>query len=168
MFSVRRVLLTFALGTALGAGPAIAAPAMAKPWHDDHDRDRSTTLSALMTGRGVVDDDPDVNGWGTVNLKVRPRIGQVCYTYFVRGVEEPENINVYVGGWGNPNDEDDIEVGLRESGSYGAGCKRINPRVAWAMVRSPGRYNVQVDGEDGAIRGQLRSNDRDDHRDRDW
>jgi hypothetical protein len=165
MSSVRRVLLTFALGTALGAGPAIAAPAMARPWDDDdRGRDRSTSLAAVLSGRGVVGEDRDTNGWGTVSLEVRPNRGQVCYTYFVRGVEDPENINLYVGRRGEPNSDDDIEVELRESGSWGSGCRWVDRRVAWSMVRSPGRYNVQVDGENGAIRGQLRWNDQD----RDW
>src|SRR5690349_25141464 len=110
MSSVRRVLLTFALGTALGAGPAIAAPAMARPW-DDRDNDRSSRLETVLTGRGVVGEDRDVNGWGTVNLRVRPNRGQVCFTYFVRGVEDPENINVYVGRRGEANSDNDIEIG---------------------------------------------------------
>lgn len=166
MSSVRRVLLTFALGTALGAGPAVAAPAMAKPWDNDNDRGRTVTLSTVLTGRGVVGEDRDQNGFGVVNLRIRPNSGQVCWTFWVRGVEDPERIFVYFGGRRDPNDRDrDVAVGLANSGSYGTGCRQINPRAAWAMVRWPSRYNVQVDGEDGAIRGQLRSNDHDRHRD---
>ncbi|WP_204000792.1 CHRD domain-containing protein [Virgisporangium aurantiacum] len=134
---------------------------MAKPWDDDRDHDRSTSLAAVLSGRGVVDEDRDTNGWGTVSLQVRPDRGQVCFTYFVRGVEDPENINVYVGRRGDPNSDADIVAELRDSGSWGSGCRQVGPRTAWAMVRSPGRYNVQVDGEDGAIRGQLRWNDQD-------
>ena len=164
MFSVRRVLLTCALGTALGAGPAVAAPAMADPWDNNRDRGRAVNLSAMLSARGVVDEDRDLNGWGTVQLRVRPGMGQVCFTYWVRGVEDPENINVYAGGRYDRNRDDDVRIELRDSGSYGTGCRQISPRLAWALAERPGRYNAQVDGEDGAIRGQLHSNDRN----RDW
>ena len=163
MFSVRRVLLTFALGTALGAGPAIAAPAMAAPWDNGNDRDRGRTahLSAMLSGRGVVGDARDRNGVGMVNLQVRPSSGQICWTYWTRGVEDPIRIFVYVGGRHDRNDRDkDVAVGLANSGSFGKGCRQISPRVAWAMVNWPSRYNVMVDGDNGAIRGQLRSNNR--------
>lgn len=161
MKSVRRVLFTFALGAALGAGPVIAAPAMAKPFDDGHDRDREVSLSAVLSGRGVVDEDRDSNGWGVANLRIRPNTGQVCFTYWVRNVDDPENIYVYYGGRRDENRAQDVEVELRENGSGGTGCRTISPKVAWAMVRQPGRYNVQVDGDDGAIRGQLHGNDRD-------
>jgi hypothetical protein len=167
MFSVRRVRLTCALGSALGAGPAIAAPAMAQPFDNGHDRDRdrSASLSAMLTPRGVVGEDRDQNGWGTVNLRIRPMTGQICFTYAVRNVDDPENIYVYFGGPRDYNRDRDVEIELRDSGSYGSGCRHISPRVAFAMVREPGRYNVQVDGDDGAIRGQLRGRDWDDD---DW
>lgn len=161
MFSVRRVLLTFALGTALGAGPAIAAPAMASPWDNDHDRDRATSLSAWLTGRGVVGDDRDRNGLGMVNLRIRPNSGEVCHTYWVRGVDDPIRIFVYAGGRRDYNDRDrDVVLGLANAGSSGTGCRKVNPRLAWGMARWPNRYNVQVDGDDGSIRGQLRSTGR--------
>lgn len=165
MSSVRRVLLTFALGTALGAGPAIAAPAMARPWgDDDHDRGRQASLAAVLTGRGVVDEPRDTNGWGTLSLKIRPSSGQVCYTYFVRGVEDPEDIYVYVGDRRRKNADRGIAIRLSESGSYGTGCKMIRPSLAREIVRWPSDHNVQVDGDNGAIRGQLVRNDRN----RDW
>lgn len=165
MSTVRRVLLTFALGTALGAGPTVAAPAMAEPWDNGHDWDRTASLSAMLTGRGVVGDDRDQNGVGFVNLRVKPDSGQVCWTFWVRRVEDPERIFVYTGGRRDYNDRDrDVVVGLANSGSSGSGCRQVSPRLTWAMVRWPSRYNVQVDGEDGAIRGQLRSTGRD----RDW
>lgn len=163
MFSVRRVLLTFALGTALGAGPAIAAPAMAAPWDNGNDRDRGRTanLSAWLNGRGVVGDDRDRNGVGVVNLRIRPNSGQVCWTYWVRGVEDPIRIFVYAGGRRDRNDRDkDVVVGLANAGSSGTGCRSIRPRAAWAMVNRPSRYNVMVDGDNGSIRGQLRSTGR--------
>jgi hypothetical protein len=159
MFSVRRVLLTFALGTALGAGPAIAAPAMAHPWDDDHDNDwgRQVHLTASLSGRGVVGEARDRNGAGEVDLKIRPSTGEVCYDFWVRRVEDPMRIFVYVGGRNDPNDrDDDVEVGLANYGSHAEGCRKISPRVARAIANWPSRYNVQVDGDNGAIRGQLR------------
>jgi hypothetical protein len=152
MSSVRRVLLTIALGTAIGAGPAVAAPAMAEPWHNNNNR--SANLAALLTGRGVVDEDADSNGWGAVNVRVQSS-GRLCWSYWVRNVEDPVNINMYIGRRGNPNDPGDVEVELDDDGSFGRGCTRIGRNLARQLMWEPNRYNVQVDGDDGAIRGQL-------------
>jgi hypothetical protein len=152
MSSVRRVLLTIALGAALGAGPAIAAPAMAKPHNNDNNR--SAQLSALLTDGGVVAPqagDPD--GWGAVNLRVRSN-GWVCYTYYIRRVDNPKITEVYLGGWGNANAPEDKRLTLG-SGGIGQGCKKINKFVARAMIRWPSLYNVQTTGATVAIRGQL-------------
>ena len=156
MSSVRRVLLTIALGTAIGAGPAVAAPAMAEPWHNNNN-DRSVELAALMTGRGVVGEQADSNGWGAVNVRVRSN-GRICWSYWIRNVEDPENINIYIGRRGNPNSANDVEVELDDDGSIGRGCTRISRNVARQLMWRPSSFNVQADGDDGAIRGQLRYN----------
>jgi hypothetical protein len=163
MSSVRRILLTIALGTAIGAGPAVAAPAMADHRHNDNNNSRSADLAALLTGRGVVNEPADSDGWGAANVRVRSN-GRVCWTYWVRNVANPDNINIYIGRRGNPNSPGDVEVELDDSGSIGQGCTRVDRDLARLMIRRPHWFNVQVDGDNGAIRGQLFEN----RNNRDW
>ena len=151
MSSVRRVLLTIALGAALGAGPAIAAPAMAKP---NHGNNNSAKLAAFLNDNGVVGQAADSDGWGGVTLRVRSN-GWVCYTYFIQGVAGAHDLAIYRGGWGDPNVNDDRRLTLASTGTVGQGCKKVSWKLAWALKRWPSQYNVQVDGTDGAIRGQL-------------
>ena len=154
--------MTIALGAVIGAGPAVAAPAMAEPWHNNNNN-RSADLGALMTRRGVVNEPADSDGWGAVNLRVRSN-GRVCWTYWVRNVANPNDINIYIGRRGEPNSAGDVEVEIDDSGSIGQGCTRISRNLARRMMWRPSAFNVQVDGTDGAIRGQLfhnRNNNRD-------
>jgi hypothetical protein len=148
MFSVRRVLLTIALGTAIGAGPAVAAPAMANHNHNNNARN----FAALMTGNGVVNDDADADGWGAVNIRVRPN-GQVCYTVYVRRVADAENAKIYVGRRGQ--ELGSFVASLNTNGNWGSGCTWVGKFVAWKIMDRPTRFAVQVEGDDGAIRGQL-------------
>jgi hypothetical protein len=142
MSSVRRVLLTIAVGAALGAGPAIAAPAMAQ--HNDNNNNRSTQLGAILTDNGVPNGDED--GWGVVNLRVRSN-GVVCYSYFIRRVEDAENLAVYRNG--------DKKFTLANHGSVGQGCRYVGWGLAQALKNWPMQYYVKVDGDDGSIRGRL-------------
>jgi hypothetical protein len=149
MSSVRRVLLTIAVGAALGA-TTIAAPAMAKP-----NQNRTAQLSALLGDSGVVAPQAaDQDGWGAVSLRVRSN-GQVCYSYYISRVANPKTTAIYLGGWGNANVDADKRLTLG-GGSIGQGCKKINKFVARNMMRWPNLYNVQTtSATSGAIRGQL-------------
>jgi hypothetical protein len=151
MSSVRRVLLTIAVGAALGA-TTIAAPAVAKP-----NQNRTAQLSALLGDSGVVAPQAaDQDGWGAVSLRVRSN-GQVCYSYYISGVANPKTTAVYLGGWGNANAAEDKRLTLG-GGSIGQGCKKINKFVARNMMRWPNLYNVQTTTAapgSVAIRGQL-------------
>ena len=142
MSSVRRVLLTIALGAALGAGPAIAAPAMAQ--HNSNNNNNSTQRGALLTDNGVPNGDED--GWGVVSLRVRPN-GVVCYSYFIRRVEDPENLAVYRAG--------NKKFTLANHGSVGQGCRYVGWATAQGLRNWPSQYYVKVDGDDGSIRGRL-------------
>lgn len=142
MSSVRRVLLTIALGAALGAGPAIAGPAMAK--HNSNDKNNSTKLSAFLSDRGMNNGDED--GWGAVNLTVKKN-GVVCYTYFITRVADAENLAVYRNG--------QKRFTLANQGSVGQGCRKVGWQTAWGLRNWPSNYYVQVDGDDGSIRGRL-------------
>jgi hypothetical protein len=142
MSSVRRVLLTIALGAALGAGPAIAAPAMAQP--NNNGNNNSTKLAALLTDRGLQGGDED--GWGAVNLSVRSN-GRVCFTYFIQRVDNAHNLTLYRNG-GNGG----VELA---DGSIGQGCRKVSWKTAWALRKWPSQFYVQVEGNNGPIRGRL-------------
>jgi hypothetical protein len=142
MSSVRRVLLTIALGAALGAGPAIAAPAMAKH-NNNGNNNNSTRLAAILTDRGLNNGDDD--GFGAVNLTVRSN-GRVCYTYFIQRVENAHDLAIYRGN---------NKITLANFGSIGQGCRKVSWQTAWALRNWPSQFTVRVEGSDGPIRGRV-------------
>jgi hypothetical protein len=150
MSSVRRVLLTIAVGAALGAGPAIATPAMAKP-----NQHRTAQLTAFLTGNAVVGEPEDADAWGAATIEVSSR-GRLCYSVFTRNLGNDVDADIYRSRRGNANEAGDQRVDLDLFGRIGSGCEWIGRELAWRIMSNPSRYNVQVDSSTGAIRGQLR------------
>jgi hypothetical protein len=150
MSSVRRVFLTIALGAALGAGPAIAAPAMAQP-----NNNRSVQLTAFLTDNGVVGEPADPDGWGAATIEVSSR-GRLCYNVFTRNLGPGIDADIFRSPRGDANGPGDHRVNLDMFGRLGSGCEWIGRELAWRIISNPRWYNVQVDSNTGAIRGQLR------------
>jgi hypothetical protein len=154
MSSVRRVLLTIALGTAIGAGPAIAAPATAKPNDNKNWNNNSRELAAVLRGSQASGmGDPD--GWGLANVRVRSN-GQVCYQLLAGRLSGTYDANIYYNERGDDNDASDVRVELRTpSSGWAQGCKWVKPLVARNMMKNPSDYNVEIFADSGAVRGQL-------------
>lgn len=148
MSSVRRVVLTIALGVAVGAGPALANPALAAPSHRD--------LATLMTGSQEVPGPGDPDGWGAANVRIWPRSGRVCYTMYVRGVADVTAAHIHAGRRGAAGE---VKVMLEApTMGWARGCEEIAPELARQIVRRPSRYYVNVHSKSfaaGAVRGQL-------------
>ena len=150
--SVRRSLLTLAVGAVLGAGPVLASPAPAAP--PNHG---SRTLAAVLTGRQEVPGPGDANGWGAANVRVWPWSGRVCYTLFAQRVDGTVNgAHLHVGPAGQSGG---VEAPLEPPVlGWSRGCTVITTNVARQLARWPGRYYVNVHSTafpNGAIRGQL-------------
>jgi hypothetical protein len=151
MSSVRRVLLTLALGAALGAGPAIAAPAMAAPM-------KYRDFSALLSGsRVVAPTTADGDAWGAATVRVSSR-GRLCYSIYTRNLGDSVNAKIYFARRGEANELGDARVDLDLFGRWGSGCERIGRDLAWRIMKFSSWYNVQANSNTGSIRGQLRSN----------
>jgi hypothetical protein len=151
MSSVRRVLLTIAVGAALGAGPAIAAPAMAAPM-------KYRDLTAFLNGSRVVvqpGTTADADAWGAATVRVYAK-GRVCYSVYTSKLGTGIDAKIYRGGNGDGNDDADVRATLDMFGSVGSGCEWIPKIVARQMMKTPGWYNLQVNSNTGSIRGQLR------------
>jgi CHRD domain-containing protein len=150
MSAVRRVLLTVALGAAVGAGPAITSPAMA------HSGTGYQSLSAFLTGSQEVPDPGDADGWGVANVRVWPSTGKLCYTLFVRRVSEPAAAHIHAGKRGTSGDVK-VELNAPVHG-WSVGCETIDPALAAKIAAKPQRYYVNVHSmafSNGAVRGQL-------------
>jgi hypothetical protein len=156
--SVRRSLLTAALGALLGAGPALAAPAPAAAPPNHNYRQ----LRAVLDGRQEVPGPGDRGGWGTATVQVWADSGRVCYSVSVRRLRgRVTEAHIHFGRRGYAGGvEAELDPPVR---GYSDGCTRITSNVASQLVRWPGRYYVNVHTTrypDGAVRGQL-SGDRD-------
>jgi hypothetical protein len=154
MFAVRRltkssrILMTIALGAAVGAGPAIASPASAAPGG-------AVNLSALLSG---AKENPaaDPDGWGAANVRVWPWSGKICYTLFVRQIATPTAAHIHAGKAG-VNGDVKVELNAPTMG-WSTGCEWIGKSLAWKLAVKPSRYYVNVHNAaypNGAIRGQL-------------
>jgi hypothetical protein len=149
MSSVRRVLLTIAVGAALGA-TTIAAPAMAKP-----NQNRTAQLTAFLTDNSVVGEPADADGWGAATVEVSSR-GRLCYSVYTRNLGNDVDADIYRSRRGEANEMSDHRVDLDLFGRWGSGCEWIGRELAWRIMNNPSSYNVQVDSSTGAVRGQLR------------
>jgi hypothetical protein len=152
MSSVRRILLTVALGAVLGAGPAIAGPAQA-----DHGSRRSRDLAALLTGSQEVPGPGDTNAWGAANIRIWPSSGRLCYTLFVRNVDGTiDGAHIHAGAWGVAGD---VVVPLVPPvNGWSRDCLTVEKTVAADLVKAPRKFYVNVHSKAlpaGAIRGQL-------------
>jgi hypothetical protein len=150
MSSVRRVLLTIAVGAAVGAGPAIAAPAMAT-----HNRHRD--FAAILNGSRVVvqpGTTADADAWGAANVRVFSR-GRLCYSLYTRNLGTGIDAKIFESPRGDANAAVDARVTLDTVGRWGSGCEWIGKELAWKIMKNPSGYNVQVNSSTGAIRGQL-------------
>jgi hypothetical protein len=141
--------LSIALGVVVGAGPALANPALAAPSHRD--------LSAWMTGRQEVPAAGDPDGWGATNVRIWPRSGRICYTLFVRRIASAITAaHIHEGRRGIAGP---VVVPLETPTSgWARDCAEIDRDLARRIARHPSRFYVNVHNEGfpaGAVRGQL-------------
>jgi hypothetical protein len=142
-------VLSIALGVAVGAGPAVATPAVAAPAHRD--------LAALLTGAREVPGPGDPDGWGAANVRIWPKSGRICYTLFVRRLA-PAITAAHIHA-GKRGEAGPVVVPLEAPvPGWARDCDTIDPDLAKQIARRPWRYYVNVHNDGfpaGAVRGQL-------------
>ncbi|HWS80849.1 MAG TPA: CHRD domain-containing protein [Rubrobacter sp.] len=144
---MRRLTLLVALVLAIvliAAVPVVAA--------------QRATLEASLTGDKEVPGPGDPNGRGEADIKVYK--AKVCYELEVERIKPANAAHIHRGG---PSVAGPVVVELKApmDGSS-EGCKAISNKLSKKLREHPSRYYVNVHNEpypDGAVRGQLHSND---------
>lgn len=120
--------------------------------------ERTTRLSATLTGASEVPGpgDPDGTGTATVNLDVSER--KVCYEVSVQKIDRPVAMHIHEGGAGKSGG---VVVPLTTptaSDTTTKDCREVDAALLGRMGANPGGFYVNVHSEahqQGAVRGQL-------------
>jgi hypothetical protein len=151
---ITRTLAALAASAALGAAalPAFAAdPAPNAALGEGGDK-----IFATLTGAAEVPGPGDTDGTGTLEARVNPGKGEVCYTLTVAGIDAATGAHIHAGKAGVAGP---VAVALEApaDGSSDA-CATITRDLAMALIKTPGDYYVNVHNAafpNGAVRGQL-------------
>lgn len=123
-----------------------------------------THVKANLKGSKVVGDPGAPNGKGTANLHLLRNKGKVRFqiTFKRIGGKKGLNIGVYRGKKGEDGNELFTLLDHSEASPIKGNVTNIPKGTLKQITRNPGRYHVNVKNNkyptDGAIRGQLRTN----------
>lgn len=143
-----RILLTIA-AIALLAGAGMAQPGS----------NRRATLYVSMTGLQEIPGPGDPDGNGTVEIRVVPRSGSVCWNLYARAIGPATAAHIHRGGAG-VNGPPVLALTTPDANGRSQGCAVVDRGLAREMGYAPQEFYVNVHSEalpQGAIRGQLRS-----------
>ena len=150
-------LRTFGIATTIGMGAALTfASAAAADGGGGNGGGRR--LSATLTGAAEVPGPGDLDGSGTVVLRVRPGRDQVCFDIHVSAITLPATAahihQAPVGVAGGIV----VTLGTPDVTGNASGCVSAAPDLLRAIKQNPSAYYVNVHTTDlpnGALRGQL-------------
>jgi len=119
---------------------------------------RPTTLSVTLTGLQEVPGPGDPDGTGTVEIRVDPRSGQVCWDLYARQVEAATAAHIHRGPAGTAGPPV-ITLTTPDASGRSRGCATVDVALATSIATQGPDHYVNVHNEAhpaGAIRGQLR------------
>ena len=116
------------------------------------------TLYVSMTGLQEVPGPGDPDGNGTVEIRVVPRRGSVCWNLYARAIGPATMAHIHRGAAGSAGP---VVVTLTTPDANGRsqGCATVDQALARQMVLAAQDFYANVhtaDHPQGAIRGQLR------------
>jgi hypothetical protein len=120
------------------------------------------TLFVTMTGLQEVPGPGDPDGTGTVELRVNPGDGQICWNLYARGIDAATAAHIHRGDAGLAGP---VVLALTTPGADGRsqGCAGVDPGLARELAGTAHGFYVNVHSApfpNGAIRGQLRGGPR--------
>jgi CHRD domain len=120
------------------------------------------TLLVTMNGIQEVPGPGDPDGSGTVELRVVPGSGQVCWNLYARGIAAATAAHVHRGAAGSAGP---VVVPLTTPDAAGRsqGCATVDPGLTRELTLRASEFYVNVHDAPhpaGAIRGQLRGGPR--------
>jgi len=116
------------------------------------------TLYVSMTGIQEVPGPGDPDGNGTVELRVSPSSGSVCWNLYVGPIEPATAAHIHRGAAGAAGPPV-LTLATPDASGRSQGCATVDPELARQMVLAAQDFYVNVHTEaypQGAIRGQLR------------
>jgi hypothetical protein len=133
--------------TALAAAGLIASTAIAQ--------DSTARFTVSLNGEEeVAAGDPD--GSGTAYVRIDSRVGLLCYTLRVRGIEPATAAHIHEAP---PGVAGPVVVGLdAPTNGSSSGCERIGRELALEIITAPEDYYINVHNAPypgGALRGQM-------------
>jgi hypothetical protein len=119
---------------------------------------RRATLYVSMTGLQEVPGPGAPGGNGTVEIRVVPRQGSVCWNLYARAIGTATAAHIHRGTAGMTGPPV-LALTTPDGNGRSQGCATVDPNLVREMGYAPQEFYVNVHSEalpQGAIRGQLR------------
>ena len=119
-------------------------------------------LAVTMTGIQEVPGPGDPDGSGTVEIRVTPAEGQVCWDLYARGVDTATAAHIHRGAAGLAGPPV-VTLTTPDAAGHSQGCATVDPALAREIAMRSFDFYVNVHTAAhpaGAIRGQLRGGPR--------
>jgi len=119
---------------------------------------RPALLLVTMTGIQQVPVPGDPDGSGTVEIRVAPRDGQVCWNLYARGIEPATVAHIHRGAAGLVGPPV-VTLTTPDAAGRSQGCSTVDLALARELSLQAHLFYVNVHNSAhpaGAIRGQLR------------
>jgi hypothetical protein len=139
-------------GLALGAALTLLAGCTAQPGN------QRATLYVSMTGIQEIPGPGDPDGNGTVELRVTPASGSVCWNLYARAIGPATAAHIHRGPAGSAGPPV-VTLTTPDANGRSQGCAPIDQQLAREMSFAAQEFYVNVHDAahpQGAIRGQLR------------
>jgi len=116
------------------------------------------TFAVTMNGLQEVPGPGDPDGSGTVEIRVEPAGGQVCWNLYARGIDPATAAHIHRGtdGMAGPPV---VALTTPDAAGRSQGCAAVDPQLARTIAMRGFDFYVNVHSAphpQGAIRGQLR------------
>lgn len=119
-------------------------------------------LAVTMTGIQEVPGPGDPDGSGTVEVRVTPAEGQVCWNLYARGIEPATAAHIHRGAAGLAGPAV-LTLTTPDAAGHSEGCATVDQGLAREIAMRSFDFYVNVHNAPhpaGAIRGQLRGGPR--------
>jgi CHRD domain len=120
---------------------------------------RRATLYVSLTGLQEIPGPGDPDGNGTVEIRVVPRRGSICWNLYARAIDPATAAHIHRGGAGVAG-APVLALTTPDANGRSQGCATVDPGLAREIGLAPHEFYVNVHSEthpQGAIRGQLRN-----------
>ncbi len=125
-------------------------------------QNQRANLAVTLTGTQEVPGPGDPDGSGTVEVRVAPRDGQICWNLYARGIDPATAAHIHRGAAGIAGPPV-VTLTTPDAAGRSEGCAAADPVLARQIAMRAFDFYVNVHNAAhpaGAIRGQLRGGPR--------